>query len=113
MTAGSYVIQLRQVGDLTQVADTAGVNNRRPDVVDELFLNELLTIVDATEYFADCERSCRVLPDQTEALLKFRWYRVLQPEQSIRLEVFAKPRRFDRGEPVMSVVKEHWIGTEL
>ena len=95
------------------MAYAACVDNRRSDVVDELFLDELVAVVDAVEHLADGERNRRVLPDDAEALLQFRRNRILQPEQTVRLETLAELRRFDWRESMMCVVEQQRFGTEL
>jgi hypothetical protein len=46
------------------------VNYRRPDIVNQLFLNQPLAIVDAVKYFTHGQRSSGVLPDEPETLLQ-------------------------------------------
>ena len=106
MAAGSHVEKLGQVRDLSQVADAAGMNHRRTDVVDELFLDELLAVVNRIEDLTHGERRRGVLADDPEALLQLCRHGILQPEQVGRLECLPQPHSLDRREPVMRVVQE-------
>ena len=60
------------------------------DIVDELFLDELLAIVNRIEHFTDGQRRSGVLPNQAKAFLQFRGSWILQPEQMKRLPLFAR-----------------------
>src|SRR5260370_24310706 len=50
---GPDVIEFRQAGDLSTMRNPTGMHNRGPDVVNELLLYGLLSIVDRIEDFAD------------------------------------------------------------
>ena len=76
----AHVVELGQAGNLAQVADAPRVNDRRADVIDELFLNEPVAIVNRREHFADRERRRRVLADESEPLLKLGGDGVFEPE---------------------------------
>ena len=110
--AGAHAGRARRGGDLAQVGDAAGVHDRGADVVDELLLDQLLAVVDRVEHLADRERRRRVLADQPEALLVLGRRRVLQPEQVVRLERLAEPRRLDRRQAVVHVVQQVQVGPE-
>src|ERR1041385_5841809 len=56
----SHLIKFRQIGDSSQVRNATSVHNSGADVVDQLFLDELLAILDDVEYFADSKRCSRV-----------------------------------------------------
>ena len=96
-----------------QVRDAARVHDRRPDVVDQLLADQLLAVVNRREHLAHRQRRRRVLPDQAEALLQLGRDRVLHPEQVIRLQLLAQPRRLDRRQPVVDVVQQVEVGPEL
>src|SRR5882762_11004413 len=53
VTAGADVIEVSEAGDFSQMGNSAGVDDRDADVIDQLFLDELLAIVDGVEDFAD------------------------------------------------------------
>ncbi len=63
------VIDLGEVGDLPQMRDAAGVHYRRSDIIDQLFLDQPLAIVNRIEYLADRERGSSVLPNQSKTFL--------------------------------------------
>src|SRR5947209_5764604 len=42
VAAGAHLIEFRQTGDLAQVGDSSGMDDRCPDVVNELLLDQLL-----------------------------------------------------------------------
>ncbi len=113
MAARAHLVQLGQRGDLPQVGDASGVDDRRPHVVDELLLNELLAIEDRVEHLADGDGGDGVPPDQTEALLQFGRRGVLHPEQAMRLERLAHACGLDRRQPVMDVVQQVDFVAEL
>ena len=56
------------------------VNYRCPDIVNQLFLNQLLAIVDAVKYFTHGQRSSGVLPDEPETLLQLGRNWIFQPK---------------------------------
>ncbi len=106
MRSGAHLIQLGKTRDFPQMTDAAGVHDRRADVVDQLLLDELLAVEDRVEDFADRERRRRVLADQPEALLQFRRSRIFQPEEMVRLEVFAETGGFNRRQAMMDIVQQ-------
>src|SRR5687768_18464770 len=95
------------------MADPSGVHYRRPDVVDQLFLNELPAVVDAVEDLPDRQRRRRVLPDQPEALGVLRDSWILEPEQPMRLGIMAQTGGFDWPQAVMHVVQQVHVEAEL
>ena len=99
--------------DLPQVRDAPRVDDRRPDIVDELLLNELLAVENGIEHLAHRNRRRRMLANQAEPRLQFRRRRIFEPEQMVRLEAFPQPRRLDRRQPMMRVVKQLHVGTDL
>jgi hypothetical protein len=76
--------KLRQVGDSPQMGDTARVNDRGANEVDQLLGDQGLTVVDGIEYFADRDR-VTVLANEPETFLVLRRRRILHPEQPVRL----------------------------
>jgi hypothetical protein len=113
MRARSHRIHLRQTGTFFQLRDAAGVHDRGTNIVDELFLNELLAIVNRIKHFSDGQRRCGVLPNQAKAFLQFRGSWILQPEQMKRLQLFARARCLDGSQPVMRVVQQMPLGPKL
>src|SRR6266404_3278542 len=101
------------MSDLFKVSDPAGVYDSCADVIDQLLLNELLTVVNGVENFADCERRCGVLANQAKAFLHFPRGGILEPEEMIRFQVFTQPRRFNRREPMVSVMEQVDVGAEF
>ncbi len=73
----------------------------------------MVAIIDAVEHFADGNRGRRVLPDGAESLLELGGHGVFHPEQMIRLEALAEAGGLDRAQPVMDVVEELNLGSEL
>ena len=106
MAAHPHVVQGGEIRDAAQVRDAAGVHDRRADIVDQLFLDELLAVPDRVEHLADGERRHGVLADQAEIRLVLGRRRVLHPEQVERLECLAEPRGLDRRQPVVHVVQQ-------
>src|SRR5438105_2047130 len=53
VTTGAHVVQLRKAGNLPQMRNAARMHNSRANVVDQLLLNQQLTIVDRVEHFSD------------------------------------------------------------
>src|SRR6266436_1594259 len=102
---GPDVIEFRQAGDLSQVRNSPGMHNRRPDIVNELLLDELLAIVDRIEDFADRYRRSGVPADEAQTFLQLSRNRIFEPEQVIRFEAFSEASRFDWRQPVMHVVQ--------
>ena len=113
MGSGFHLMHLRQVRDFSQVSDASRVNDRGPDVVDELLLNELLTIEDRVEHLADGNRRGRVLADQPESRLQFRGRRIFEPEKMVRLESLAQTRSLDRRQAMMRIVQQLHVGSEV
>ena len=95
MAPGPDVIQFRHAGDLSQVRNSAGMHNRGPDVINELFLDELLTIVDRVEDLADRDRRSGVPADEAQTLLQFGGNGIFKPEQVKRFEAFSQARCLD------------------
>ncbi len=106
MAAGEDVIDLREGGDLFEMGEAAAVNDGHADVVDQLLGDEKVRVPNGVEDFADSERRGGVLADDAETFLEFGGDGVFEPEEMIRLETFAKARRFDGSEAVMCVVKQ-------
>jgi hypothetical protein len=82
-------------------------------MVDELFLDELLAIVNCIEHFTGGQRRCGVLPNQAKACLQFRGSWIFEPKQMKRLEFLARARSLDGSRPVMRVVQQMHIGPKL
>src|SRR6266567_4043334 len=106
-------VELRQAGDLPQMRDSSGMHHGRPDVIDQLFLDEPLAIINGIEDFTHRQRRGGVLADQTETFLQLRRNRVFEPEQMIRFEVLSEACRFDGREPVMRIMQQVQIRSEF
>src|SRR6266702_317629 len=91
----------------------AAMHHGRPDVIDQLFLDEPLAIINGIEDFTHRQRRGGVLADQTETFLQLRRNRVFEPEQMIRFEVLSEPPCFDGREPVMRIVEQMEIRSEF
>ena len=113
VAAGAHVMQLAEGGDLAQVGHPARVDHRAADVVDELFLDELLAVPDAVEDLAHREGRGGVRADRPESLLQLGRDGVFHPEEAIRLEGLAEPGGLDRREPVVDVVEQVGLGAQL
>ena len=59
----------------------AGVRDRRPDVVDQLLLDQRVAIVDRVEDLSNRDRRRRVLPDDAKRPLDLGRNRIFHPEQ--------------------------------
>ena len=53
MGAGANLVELRERCYLAQLGDVADTHRRRPDVIDELVLNQLPAIVNGVEDLSD------------------------------------------------------------
>src|SRR5216683_1392011 len=91
----------------------SAMHHGRPDVIDQLFLDELLAIINGIEDFTHRKRRGGVLADQTETFLQLRRNRVFEPEKMIRLQFFSEARRFDGREPVMRIMQQVQIRSEF
>jgi hypothetical protein len=65
------------------------------------------------EHLSDRQRRRRVLTDQAEALGIVGWCRILEPEQAMRLEIFAEPCGFNRTKPMVHVVQQVHVEAKL
>ena len=84
-----------------------------PDVINELFLDELLAIINGIEDFTDGQRCRGVLPDEAEAFLHLRRNRIFEPEQMKRFEALPQARRFNRRKAMMRIVQQVKIRAEF
>ena len=89
------------------------MNHGRADEIDELLLDELLAIVNCVENFPDSERRSGMPANQPKTLLQFRRCWILKPERPVRLNVFTQPRGFNRSQPVVGIVQNVNLRTEL
>src|SRR6266704_3234154 len=85
----------------------------RADEIEELFLNELLAILNRIEDFPDGQRGSGVLANQPKTFLQFRRCWVLKPEGPVWLKIFAQSRGFNRSQPVVGIVQNVNLRTEL
>src|ERR1700676_1399324 len=113
VASGTDVIYVGEAGDFSEMRNSAGVPDSRADIVDQLFVNELLAIVDGVENLADGERCGGVSPYQAKTFLQLGGRGIFEPKQVIRLELFAEAAGFDRCKPVMRVVKKMQVGAKL
>ena len=96
MEPGADVIECGEVGRLFRMRDAAAVDDRHPDVVDELVANQVMRVPNGVEHLAGCNRCGRVLADEFKAFLQLGGTGIFHPEEMIGLERLAQPRRFDR-----------------
>src|ERR1700730_2135028 len=89
------------------------MHDRRPDVVNELFLDELMAIVNGIEDFTYGERRSGVLTNKTEALLQLGRCWIFEPEQMERFKTLPQARCFDRTEAVMRIMQQAKIWSEF
>src|SRR6267142_5501092 len=95
------------------MGNSAGVDNGSADVVDHLFLNELLAIVDGVEDFADGERRGGVSADQAKTFLQLGGSGIFEPEEVIGLEFFAEAGGFDGRKAMMYIVEQGKLGAKF
>src|SRR5262249_35044685 len=88
------------------MSDSAGMHHGCPDIVNELFLNELLTIIDAVENFSSSQRSGRMLANNPKALLYFSRRGIFEPEQMRGFQFLAQSRSFDWCQAMMRIVQK-------
>ena len=104
---------LRERGDAAQVADAAGVGDRRADEVDQLFGDELLELPDRVEDLADRQRHGGVPADVPQHLLVLRGGDVLEPEQVQRLQRLTQAGGLVGVQPVVRVVQQRHLGPDV
>ena len=113
MRAEPDLPDLGERGDPAQVADAAGVGDRRADEVDQLLGDELLELPDRVEDLADRQRHGGVPADVPQHLLVLRGGDVLEPEQVQRFQRLAQPGGLVRVEPVVHVVQQRHLGSDV
>lgn len=79
----------------------------------KLLADDVLEVPDRVEDLSDRERGRGVLADQAQRFLVLGRGAVLEPEQVVRLQVLSQSGGLDRRHPVVSVVQERDVGTEL
>ena len=110
VAAGAHLVQRGKVCYAAQVGDAAGMHHGGTDVVDELLADQVLAVVDRVEHLAHRQRRGRVLANQAKRFLVFGRRGVFQPEQFVRLQLFAQTRGLDGREAVVRVVQQMHIG---
>ena len=103
----------RVIEQLFEVGDPAGVRHGATHVVDELLADEQLVVPHRIEDLADRERGGGVLTDEPQRLLVLRRRAVLEPEQVVRFEGLAELCGLDGCHPVVAVVQQRKLRTEL
>jgi hypothetical protein len=83
------------------------------DIVDQLFLDELLAIINTIENFSDGQGSCGVLADDSKAFLEFGGRGIFQPKKVKRLQILAQPCGFDWCQTMVDVVEKMQIRAKL
>src|ERR1044072_5371103 len=61
--AGEHVMQLGQRSNLAKMTYSSRMNYSHSNVIDQLFAQQLVTIVDRVEDFSDCKRCRCVFPN--------------------------------------------------
>ena len=89
------------------------MHNGSPDVVNELFLDELLAIVNGIEHFTNGQRCSGVLTNEAKAFLQLRRNWIFEPEQMKRFEAFSGSRRLDGREAMVCIVQQMNIRPEF
>ena len=110
MRPHAHVVQLGKICDSSLVGDAARVDHARADVIDELFLKQLLAVVNTVEHLTHGDRRGGVPANQAKTLLQFRRDGILQPEEVGGARAFFQSRCFNRSESVMRVMQEKQIG---
>src|ERR1700730_10078212 len=103
VTAGADLVDLCEAGNFSEMGNSAGVHDSVANVVDQLFLNELLAIVDRIETFADGKRRGGVAANQAKAFLQLGGGGIFEPKKMIGLEFLAETCGFDGRKAVMRV----------
>jgi hypothetical protein len=102
---GADLIDFGEAGNFSEVRNSTGVHDRSANVVDQLFLDELLAIVDGIENLADGERRSGMAANQAKTFLQLGGRGVFEPEQMIRFKLFAKAAGFYRRETMVRIVE--------
>ena len=113
MTTRADVMDFREGGDLPQVSDSTSMHDSGPYVVNQLFLDEPLAIVNRVEDFADGNGSRSVLANQAKTILKLGGSGIFQPEKMIWLEALAQARGFNRRQAMVGIMQKREILAEL
>src|SRR4030095_11660384 len=108
--SGSHLIHLGEIGNFSQVRNAACMDDRGANVIDELFLNELLAVVDCVEHLANRQGRGRVLANQTKAFLQLCWCGILHPEKMKRFQGFAETSGLDWSQPMMDIMQKMQVG---
>src|SRR5262249_49145607 len=96
---------LAHICDFSQVSDSAGVNDCGANEIDELLLNQLLTIENGVEHFSNRQWSRRVLTDYAKAVLRLGRRRGFQPKKMERLKLFTHASSFNGSQAMVRIVQ--------
>src|SRR5450755_1812440 len=92
---GPHLVHFRQIGDFSEVRNPAGMNHRRADVIDELFLNQLLAIKNGIKNFPYGQGGSGVAANEPKAFLQFSGRGVLKPKKMKWFKTLSQSRGFD------------------
>src|SRR5690606_7710463 len=106
MKPGAYLMDRSEIRQAAHMSDTARMDDRGADVIDQLAFDQLLAIPDGVEHLADRKRRDRVAPNHFECELIVGGRCILQPKESIWLEIAPQTCRFYRRHAVVTVVKQ-------
>src|SRR5215831_3183248 len=95
VASGTYLINLSERSNFTQMSDSTGMHHGGPDVVNELLPDQLLAIENRIEDFAHSQRSRGVAAYQPESLLQLCGRGIFQPEEMIGFQSLTQPRRLN------------------
>src|SRR5882672_9179164 len=113
VTAGADVVEVGEAGDFSQLGNSAGVHDGGAAVIDPLFLDELLAIVDGIEDFTDGEGRGGVAADQAKTFLQLGGRGIFEPEEMIGLEFFAEAGGFDGRKAMVHIVEQGKLRAEF
>src|ERR1700722_835814 len=112
MAAGADVIEIREIGDLLQMGESAGVNDGHADVVDPLVADKIVRVPDGVEDFADSDGGGVAGSDDLAAISHFGGGWIFEPEKMKWFEFFPETRSFNGSEAMVAVVEQVQIVAE-
>src|SRR3954447_9737083 len=113
MAAGLHLEQFSECQHLAQSGDTARVSGGGSQVVDKTFVDQQIRIPGRGEDLANRQWDGGTESNLAEQRLILHRHTVLEPEQVIRLEGPTQLYRLRRGQPMVRIVQQDKLRTEL